>query len=385
MRAALLALVLAAAGTAARNADVLGVVGDVAINKMSYKDKDTETEICFAAEVSVPKDNKIELVVTSGGERYSYTVKSKTDQAVECVSFLETVKPKSGEVEYLVGFMDGTPAQQTDVVKFIFTELPTEDTFSCGAGNNFKRKPEGSLGCDHANPPDSGYCYEAVSSQRAAGKLDKGCTEPDDVKPTHVGFQYCQPVTGDVLGDGGDVEVETLSYISDSSLVLKSETTEGSVAVVINPNQPAKFPQFIRITADLKNIPFEKFEPSADTYTTCVVVKSGDPGNTPDTVTKPATITDLFVKGGVVTLPAGGPEYYEFGFKLAGTETIYKAEAGGKSIKVNCEQLDPDNDRCFGYLEREQGLNPEELKISIFEDVNIITVDEHSLSLTFDP
>jgi len=366
--AALLALVLAAASTAARDTDVLGVVGAVTIEKISYKDQDKETEICFKDTVSVPNRKKIELVVTSGGEMYSYATESATDNEVKCVSFQQTVKPQNGEVEYLVAFMDGTPAQQADAVKFQFTELPTEDTFSCGEGNDFKRIPEGSDGCDTANPPDSGYCYEAVPSLRAPRVLEKGCTEPGDVKPTHDGFQYCQPVTGQELGDGGETTVETLSYI-EKALVLGSSYKAGDVVVVLSSKDAA---QFIRITEQTSTIVIDqtagKFPSSTSTYTTCVVVKdAGGAGGAVDTVTKPASITDLDVKGDLVN------DYYEFGFMQAASKTKYHAVTGHKKIMVNCGELT--DERCFGYLQKDANT----LTVSFDDDSNTIEVNEATL------
>jgi len=380
--AAALALVLAVAGAAARSADVRDDVETVIIGEISFtKDNappqkaDKEiTSICLNEDKTFPKEKKIKLnkKVGSVETHYSHTTGNE-DTPLNCVPFVAE-HPKSGEdVEYVLSFIDGLK-QQIGVAKFIFKKLTSVDTFSCD-GTDFKRTFFEDGECTADSFADSGYCYEEDASS------DPGC-----ITPKEKDFQYCQQITPKVLGDGGAAPIQALSYISNS-LVLGGDTRKRSVAVVLNPKKSGKFPQIVKITGET-NIPIADFAASTDEYTTCVVVPGADQ-STPDTVTKPATITDLYVKGKLID--QYDAKYYEFGFKLAGIEKMYLADSGANQIKVNCEKIDAEADNCFGYVEQEQGdasatpaTEAAGLTIKFENNENIIMVDETSLEWPYE-
>jgi len=367
--AALLALLLAAAGTAARSADVTDNT-PVKITQINYNDEAT-TEICL--ENGFPDVQTIELFVTvevNGKQELTPYKLNALTQSKTCALF-DAPRPGNGQdVEYLVAFTKDDK-ENTDAAKFTFEESTGVETFSCGNDAKFTITPDVSDTdiCLNADADASKLCFELDDSSREKQ------TGPDCKTPDSKDFEYCQTAADEheiPTDQATTATVSGLSYIDPAALILESNLYEGSYAVVLN-SVTSNEPQVVKVTST-NNILITSFTESTSTYTTCVVVKGATP--TEDTVTSPGSITDLDVK--VDVIDESNAKYYEFGFMHATGTSMYHAKSGAtKEVMVNCGNLAAGVDRCFGYLVREN--DGDKLTISFKDDTNTITVD-HSLN-----
>jgi len=369
---ATLTLTLAAAAVVARSADVRAFEGEIQINKITYTD-DAATEVCIGGGTTFPKNEMIELWVTTktmeNRAEVSMLTNYKTENTADgdsCILFEAKSPPKNKIVEYVVAYMRAGE-EEKDGVSFTYIEVPEEYYFECD-GVSFKRTGAGSGGYVVADPPAQ----------------DPGCITPD-----RKDFMYCQPSKVHIFGDN-DYEVpnpvDSLWYTGTGSTGKFVLTTKvkGDVVIVIDEKDDSA--EVVAVT-DSTEVLLSTFTRSASTYATCVVQE--DPtrrpgGNTNGiTVSEASEITDLDVQGKYSKQggqsPQDGKGYYEFGFQnMDAASKKFHAKSGQKKVTINCEQIDV-SERCYGYLQQED--DAKTLTISYAaDDTNTITVDKDSIA-----
>jgi len=380
-----LAAAVAAVAVAARSADVRAFEGDIQINKITYTD-DAETEVCIGGGMTFPKNEMIELWVTTktmeNQAEVSMLTNYKTENTADgdsCILFEAESPPKDKIVEYVVAYMeDGDEVK--DGVSFIYNEAPETYTFTCNE-QDFTRSvydDPGSHSCIN-DDISNGLCYEVGPADDPV----EMCTVPLEAdQETEKDFVYCQSSRIEDMRPAGESnDVKTLSYIGDS-------TTESGELVLTNPvngdvvmmkEGDDGFTRVVTVSTDTA-VSIDEFARSTGKYASCVVEAAARGSGF--TVTEASKITDLDVQGTYSKQGGqngqGGKSYYEFGFQsMDATNRKFHAKSGQKAVTINCEQIDA-TERCYGYLQQDD--DTKTLTISYADDTNTITVSKDSIA-----